>query len=360
MAFHTGEIIDESLRTMRARRGRTTLTAVVVALLGAAVMVLTHLDVGSSLDAWHAQRVAGSDVIVASPLNPEADGGLSVARCDAARQIAGVESAGAILTSSETFSPTAPMTEFSLFHVTPGFAAVAYPGTPVPASSAVIAGSGISETLGLRDGSAIRLDGAAGLDRISTAARGPALREPWNGAIMVSATPVGETYDCLVAAIPGAQRAVVDALSDWFAPHQVSLSTELQASDLRTSPDTLLRERATQFVAPAIGVVVSILILAGWLMRRGSFACYRALGAGRGQVLLMLSIESAVLVWVPLAVGLAAGIAVPAWTGTDVGHALTSSLARDVISLSAVVALLPPLGMIALTRHSPFDISKGR
>lgn len=358
--FTLAETALEGVRTVQARGFNAAVFAFIVAIFAGLVFAVGYLDTARIESHWLEQTYAGSNVFSVTVEDAANSASLDSARCEQARSIEGVRSAGAVLRSTEVFATTSPSDRFTFMSVTPGFLTIAYPRDPRIETTSSVAGNDVVDRIGLADdgtfGFVPRGGSAESSSSVGIATTSAARREPYDRAVMVASAEKTPVFECLVEAEPGAKESVAGALVGWFNPTTVKINPELPTNALVEDPVTELRSRYSQWVAVGAGVVLTVTFLLAWWARRADYANYRAFGMSASRVVLLLSTEAAITMWLPVCVGFAGALCLfaPALTPVPAGLILS-----DLAALGMVIFVAPLLGALMLTRKSPFAFARG-
>lgn len=360
--FSNREIALEGWRSVVAQPVRTIGVALGCAVLGSGVALMTVWDVGGAEAAWNQQAYAGSHVFSVTSAAEGVEALISAERCADTAAIEGVKFAGGIVGTHEVRSSASPGLRYSLIEATPGYLDTAYPQDPSDElGRGTIAGSSISEALGLTGGSTLSYRVGSSLETrvlvVEDQAQGSALREPHDNVVMIAVPPRGYLGECLVAPRQGSAQALATVLEDWFAPGDVRVTVVLRANELVADPVQLLQTRVSQWVPIGLGVCLILFVVFGWWAQRASYAIYSALGASSMQMSALFVVETAVMCWVPVSIGFLVSLAL---SDALASRAIAEALIRDYSSLSAILITLPGMGAFVLRQRSAFDVAKGR
>lgn len=168
----------------------------------------------------------------------------------------------------------------------------------------------------------------------------------------------GETVNVLVviAERPEFVAPVSDAVLSVLAvddSSKVTIQTSETLAELRAIVQTQLGtfSRGLVLVTLAVtGVLVAVILYALVMMRRKDFGRRRALGATRGLIVGLLVIQTSLLAFIGLGLGLTVSAAALAATGDPLpGPAFVSALAVLTVATAVLAALVP--AVVASTRE---------
>lgn len=362
--FSTRTVVDEARRNVLASPVRSTVTAVLALVVGAAAIAWTCVDVRHIERGWHAQRLAGAFVWEVRAQWTE---GLSAERCDALRGVDGVLAAGGLLGSSARHAVTAPGERVAYYLVTPGLPSVVWPDDAGVTSASVVAGRDVGSELGWVPGVNVQLrhvdpagaSTSVGSHQVDGVAVAAARVDGFDRSLVVASAPTGRVDSCLVEAAPGADAALGHLLRGWFEPADAAVALRLHRSGaLERDPVAELRARTSRWGPLLAGGVLSGSAAVTWWARRAEVAVYRMLGMRRGQVLRMVLVETSVMVLLPAQVGATAAVAACAAGGMS--GALARALLLDDLRLLLVLSVAPLACLAAATSLVTWDALRGR
>lgn len=359
MKFSSREIALEAVRNMMSARLRTCFVSLLAMAVGLGVLAAVVGDVAAIRDSWVAGRAAGSDVLVVRPMGQEV--GVSAVACDALRSVDGVLTAGAVLTTSESFASVDPASRYAVVSATPGYLRLAWPTERFDAGTATVAGVDVATPLGLSAGAAYlgrEVPGGSPVEfRVGARAAAAGRFQLADRAVVVAEVPSGDVPECAVESTAGARVAVAAILTDWFAPTPTTVQSLLPAVGLAADPQAELNSRWSRWVPLAGGGVLLLVSVITWWGRRGESGLYLLVGMHRGGLLLQFCVEVAVSLFVPVMVG--AGVALVVLGGRTDGIVADAAL-RDLGKLVLVVGLVPLVSFVVASTAKSLDLVRGR
>jgi hypothetical protein len=349
----TFTLAREVLRNVTASPVRTALTALAAAVVGASVVLATVANVDDIVQAHETQELRGLSTLSITGVNGEA---VSAGECDATNTLDAVSAAGSVL-RVEQIHPANTDTPVSVRYTTPGYIAVAYPGTKRDVES--IAGGDLVAEIGAVSGGTIS-DATRGAQTvgitIEVAATSRSRIEGINRDLVVAVAPLGATSECLVEVSDGLTNEVAAAMPAFFST-PISVRPFLPADRVDRDPARELDTRWSQVVWVGGGVGVALFAAFAWWSRRHETALYRLLGFTKRSIAILVGLETVLVSLVPaqLAIAWAMGL-VPIDGGTVTLTALTADTAR----LSFLLLLAPTAAIIASLSGSAVDRLKGQ
>ncbi len=351
-------IAGETFRNVHAAPGRSALAVAIAGILGAAVVVLSWLDLGDIESAWEEQVIAGA---YAFSITTTDQTFLDATRCHELETIKGVRAAGAVLSVMTVYPATSPRTPYLVINATPGYTSIAFPSADGSTLASAAAGSTVTSNLGLISGAefAYRVSPEAALStvEIDLAVASPARFEVADGAIVLSRAPVGAVSECIVEAWPGSERAVESALSGWFPMTSTVAKVVARGEQMTRDVDSELRLRLSQWTPYVAVLLIGGFHLLEWWARRQEFALYRMLGVTTGQTFTMLALEILTKALVPVSLGAFLAIMV---LSPSLSAMIAAGIARDLATVELCLFALPAIGSFVILRLSTFDAIKGR
>jgi hypothetical protein len=342
----------EALRNLASSRLRSVGLAAVALVIGAAVALLTTIDVTRIATTATEQERAGAfsfQVVAPGGGRPDAK------RCHEMNSIDGVLAAGGVMSTTVAKLDVQPDSDVRILTVTPGFIASVWSDLPSPRKYSAIAGSAFTQ-LGWNIGSTVAYTTSAGTEEavtIDTIAATPSMLR-LERVLVTTAPPTGTVEGCLVTASPKAAAAVGKLLQGWFGDG-TSVQDVLIRSSLMSDPQQQLGARISQFGWLAGAFVIAAVLLGGWTSRRAEFALYRLLGFKERAILSMLIVDTLALAILPAQLGALIAI------GARQLHPLVAAaLTIDWLRIDLLVLLLPILGILSIPRRSLLGKLKGQ
>lgn len=336
----TAAVALEAVHNARANGLVSCIRVLVAVALGFCFMFLDVRDVRGLEQRFVAQVDGGRFAwTVAAPT------GIPASACDGLQTFTGVKAAGGEVTSLPVRISTQRAATYPLRSVTPGYLTVLWPDAQIGAGEGLIAGSSVAESLGLRSGSFVTIDSVNGTVRtVQVSAVLPSSKR--NGeadrSLFLVTSPSGTVQNCSVDAEPGSSDEVGRLLRSWFGPG-VSVSVYAPDSQGVDRPERDFLNRSAQYVWLAAVVLVVLSNCYYWYLKRGDYALYRVLGLARPRLLLMSTVESGLLIWMPFAGGMLLGLLT-----VGAPSALVSQIALLDAGRATLVLLLMPLLDVAI------------
>jgi hypothetical protein len=290
---------------------------------------------------------------------------ISAGRCDQLNALTGVIAAGGIVSRDAVRVATRPNESVELIRGTAGLAAILWPGVQLDQSEGVdfVSGSRNAETYGLDNGVYLALsdgnDWAMTEPVLVSQVADPSTRKrSLDSAFFEAVPPDGSIVECLVEASPGARKKVEAILVGWFPPESgTSVSPYFQLIDPGSTAEQKLQNRITQHLPWAALLVIVTAVIGIWHSRRQDFALYRSLGLRNTQFLFFLVLESALLVLIPVSLGLF--IALFFMEG-EIGSLAVRLSLLDGLRLVFLLPLIPLVSYPLLIRSISLDTLRGR
>lgn len=346
-------LFTEAMLNVRAFVVTSLVIAAVAFALGATIILATSSQVSSAVAQQQELQARGVDVWRVQPSQP-----MSAAVCDDVRMNPGVLDSGARLSARSTRIASIPGASARIVTATPGYIRIMWPESPP--GLAIGAGSEISTAFGLRPGTVLALESAESQrvaertvlsDVLPPSSRGGDI----NQVLVVASAPDGKIRECLVEAHPGTRAAVEAFLVSHFSG--ATITPLYVDTSLGDAPEDQLRNRISQWIPLAGAIAVIALTLLTFFSRRADWALYQVVGVGKSARLLMLTAETATVVWFPFA----AGAMVSSWIfANQIADPMTASeCLSDLARALLLLVLIPPLALLALSHRAPLAWLKG-
>ncbi|TFD00504.1 FtsX-like permease family protein [Cryobacterium sinapicolor] len=360
--FGLGVLARETVRNLGSAPALLTLAVIMGLASGLAVPLVTAMEVGSVVRDDLAAVAAGTNTLSVAGENR---GPISAARCDQLNAISGVISAGGVVSRASVNVASRPNESLELVRGTVGLAAIFWPGDQLDPSKSVafVSGSRNAVTFGITEGAPIAFSKVADQSTTTTIVlsqiAAPSTRKTaLDSAFFEVVPPVGSIVECLVEASPGARDKVESILVGWFPlTSATSVSPYFQLTDPGSTTEQKLHDRLSQHFPLAALIVTFTTVIAVWYSRRSEFALYRSLGLKKVQFLLLLVLETVVLVFVPIHLGLS--LSLYFLTG-QLGSLVVQLALLDGTRLLSLLPLIPLLSFLLLIRSIRLDTLKGR
>jgi hypothetical protein len=141
------------------------------------------------------------------------------------------------------------------------------------------------------------------------AAGAPSRQDRFDAALVQLVSDAEEVHSCLVETSSGAFDAVGRILPGWFVESGDLVVTPLfRADGTSLTPDERMATRWSKWVPFGAFGALTVVMSASWIVRRRDFALYGQLGASRGAVLTMGTVEAVAMVVSPVLAGEALGL----------------------------------------------------
>jgi len=353
MSFSWRTTFDEALRNLRANALLSVSLAAVTAMLGLSASLFTMSEVGALVSNFHQLVRSGGYVVSATGSNGSL---LSAARCEALRSIQGVKAAGGRFATERITSPLLPSSWVELVTGTPGLGYIYWPSSLDVdyQPGGVSVGDGIATRLGIDAPAYLPLASSSGSELIEiTSIAPPSERtDQANNSVFIPVAPFGVVQECYVESEPSAASAIGGLLAGWF-------DDEVNVRPLHPgfSPASYkeLHGRASFFASYGAGLLGGLSFGLVVFARRQEYALYRSLGMTPWRISLMLVVELATLVVMPIAIGASLAILLIRPSDSLVLLTTLSDLAKTVLLVLATAGV----SSLATARSSFVDIVKG-
>lgn len=337
----------EVLRNLRSYSALTASIVVLIVLFGVSTTVTSGMEAASIEAEQRALIARGTDVF-----SVRSETLIDVGECDALRGVDGVADAGASIERLNATVLALPGSSLVVNRATAGYARIVW-GLKYLAAPVGI-GSEVSDALGLRPNQQVRLQSVETRGAPLTLTVGvkfsPTQRVAGaNQELLIVDLPWGRAVECLVKPEAGAQSAVERLLIATFDDASVAPLAQVD-SDL-PSPSERLRSRTSFWIPVAVGVTILLLLAVQTFARRADWALTRLLGARATDILMMATIETLVVAWVPFALGATAGLLFVAAT-LPIGAMTATMLAYDVLRASSLLLGAPLLMYVFAGRNA--------
>lgn|GEM_PF-5763068 len=351
-------IVDETAANFASRPFRRVVIVFVALVAPLSLMVITCVEVQSSIVREEMRTDLGSHVFtVSNDQNRPLDAG----RCDQLNTVSGVMTAGGVLASSAFSVPTDPGYLGDYVRVTPGYLRVLWPSVEKSELVKVGVGSSLAANFGLVSGAhlAIVANSQPLFFRVDYVAVEDRRFPTFSRAIVVVEAPTGSVLSCYVEVQAGASDDVATVLAGWFADSgQVTVTSIWSADQSQPTLQDELASRISQWVPFILAATVILVWCFSWMMRRQEISVYRMLGLSTAQLVLMSLIEWSLALLAPAAAALLVAVIFAART-----HVAGLALGITGIDFSRYISLLllaPLLALLALLSVKPLDAVKGR
>lgn len=353
MTWRSAELTREAWANSGPRQ---LILAILTAFVLTAVAILTGYQAIQTISQESSRREAGSLVWTAIA---DDDSALSAAACEALGVNRGVSAAGGIFgirpPDLTAFSGGPPV---PTVFVTPHAPRV---WTPDTALGHVVAGPdviqthavGVGTTLVTRDPNTKVLVDAQAPDTLAHAG----LRS----RVAIPQAPQGLLTECWLRMEPGVVALGEDLLRFTFADAELTVAPHLRPSAEILSP----AQQWQAFAATHVGIAGGILIgLVGTLLawtRRAELAVYRTFGTNRGELALMLLVET-VIVLIPAALttAITALLVLGVMADGAIPREVLAAVGAVVGAATAATVAIAPLGALIATQGRVFDHLKDR
>jgi hypothetical protein len=345
--------VVEAVRNLVSSPTRTIVLAVGSVIVGAIIATATVVEVDRVVTVASQQEIAGAyafEVVAPGGAAPAAT------RCNSLQNIDGVIAAGGVMATTGVRLDVQPDEDARILVVTPGYIAAAWPDLPDASKASVIAGSGFGN-LGWQAGSVVHytVDGTSSnvSTRLDDVTQHPSMLNDDRVLVQV-APPAGTVAVCLVRARADSAASVSQALRGSFGAG-TSIQDVLIRSSLLSDPQQLLDSRVSQLGWAFGGLVIAVLLIGGWVARRGEFALYRLLGFPDRGILAMLTVETVALGLIPAQLGALIGIGIH-----HLDPLVANALVLDWLRFDLLIVLIPLAGISIIPRGSLLATLKGR
>ncbi|KQR39795.1 FtsX-like permease family protein [Microbacterium sp. Leaf159] len=345
-----GELVLESVRSIVARPVLSVLTGLAIGALslGAGLLEVHALN---SLEATVAQQVAaGSDVLVI-----DADGSpIPSGPCEALARSGDVLEVGSVRSVVAVRLDDGGASSFQLATVSPGYLRVVAP--KALSVHAVVAGSAVSDTLGVGAGSLVRLTDGRSLrvGAVLPAGARTQDRDRWMLEIAPAAADAS-VAECWVESRQGSLDRVREMVPALFGSVGNLRVRSLVSTDVVTAAQAQYEGRVTRWSWVPVAVTCAGMLVISLRPRWPEFALYRIVGFSSSDIAVMFALEAWLLATPATLLMLAAGVAFLLSSGGLTPQAFsvlaaTSAMCASTISL-AIAALTPPMWSIDLPRY---------
>jgi hypothetical protein len=345
--------VAEAIRNLISSPTRSIVLAAGSVIIGAIIATATIVEVDQVVAVANQQEIAGAyafEVVAPGGGAPDAK------RCNALQNIDGVIAAGGVMATTDVRLDVQPDEDARILVVTPGYIAAAWSDLPDANRASVIAGSGF-QNLGWQTGSVVRytVDGTGRIvsTRLDEITQHPSMLNDDRVLVQV-APPAGTVAVCLVRARADSATSVSEALRGSFGAG-TSIQDVLIRSSLLSDPQQILDSRVSQLGWAFGAFVIAVLLIGGWVARRGEFALYRLLGFPDRGILAMLTVETIALGLIPAQLGALIGIGIH-----HLNPLVANALLLDWLRFDLLIVLIPLAGIAIIPRASLLATLKGR
>lgn len=349
-----GEVVREGLRNLRAHPTLTAVTFLVIFVIAGGAILASVGDLVSISNRQEALVAQGSNVWNVTTAETE---GLSASRCDSLNAVDGVKTAGAVLSMTYLESAIYDSEYVAVQIGTPGLVGAYWPSLGNGIAYSVV-GATVASRYGLVDQSQLILKEGPKQSVFTVV---PAASSPRGAAydqLLLEIAPAsGSTRECIVEASPGHRRSVEALLIGWFRGTEVVVSPYIQLPEGSRLPQNELAERLSAWFAPAAAVFVNAAIIGSWLMRRQEFALYALLGLKAKHILLMLLVEFAVLVVLPICMGVVTALLI--LHSSISAQSTVEGAIFGLLGLGSLACVAPAIGIVALRPRKALERLRG-
>jgi hypothetical protein len=355
-SWRISQLGSEALRNMVAMPLRAAITVSLFAAIFGGLAVTDFqvteevLNLRADLDAH------GARVVIAT-----GEGGLSAARCDALRGLAGVTAAGGVRLGDPVTLRSAPRLRFQSGAVTAGILEVWDPTFTGEYGAGFVVGGSFAEELAVTPGTVLVLSDSR-LDRIGVVLNVKDRNRAVDRWLMEVVAPAGRISECWVEFSPGSLNVAVSLLGAWFEPQarQVVVRPLIPTGEFTRDPTRELAARPQAGAWLPLGLIVGLVTsLLTWL-RRSEAGLYAALGVPATGLVLMAHIEATALIALSWVVGGAWAVALTEVLSGGVGIDQAIVALRSSASAALVGLLVTPVAVMPIVRARITDLLRDR
>lgn len=329
-------LLSEAWSNLWAWRTVTIPFAILIAVISGFTLLRTANDVASAQRSARSLDEQGRQVLFVR----SAGSTLSARSCERVRSSGSVRTAFALAAETEVVR-TSLGSRVTLLEVSPSFVDFVETLATTVRPDSVLVGESLAERSGLVDGAllSVERDGTTRIERVTVLSRSPRTGFFDDAVVVIDASDFGAER-CVVEAEPGHRPSISESLPSLFAANPPAVVEPFDpVLESNTTPERELAASGGDVGVVGAGLLMGLLVLASWYVRRAEWAIYRSLGLRLVGIAAMALIEWIVLIGVPIAsAGLWTTLAAP----TDTGSTPVSIGAWNLVAAASVAFLAVP------------------
>lgn len=279
---------------------------------------------------------------------------LSAIACEQLFVIDGINAAGGLVTESIGEVDLGDRFSVNIAIGTPGLAGFLWPESRPKAS--VVVGADIADRAGLVPSAAlvVTLDATPVLVAVDEVSDVTVREDRYNRTLFIAAalTEDSEVARCFVDVSPKHMRAAQQLVLDWF-DGEVRVIPFFIPDGASSEPQVLLDNRTSKWIPAVAMIAVWAVLMLAWSGRRNDYALYRILGLSRAGLVLMLTIESAVLAFIPILAGVIAALTL---IDLPLNQLELSLVVIALAQLSIASFVVPAVGYLITGMQNPLRV----